>query len=538
MTMMPLCGMMGQRLGGPKPSPPILYFDDANVETLALVNAWTDAGTAAPSVDRRYVIDHFITRLKAAGAWNGVLAVPLCHASGAARTNWISPGAGDFEKLGTVTFAADTGEQLDGSTGYLRGTLGLSATPGLAQDDAAAFIEIQSATSTGLAMGAESGTRLLAINPRTAGGLLAARVNNASTVNIGAVPTRNGLSVVARTDAANITGYKDGTAVATVAAASTAPSGQTGAPTFGRDSSTYSDGTLRLIGLGRASGRDEAAFAAAWAEYRDNILVDADAPNPAFLYSLMPTTGIYVPAVSFFGRPVSASCGGTSNLGMTHAIRSSVSGDLFEFGIRNTPQDQLSGDHTSVRRSEINEGIDLDCGVQYTYAYTAQMLGWAVQTDPLLGTVGVGPTGLIGQMHVPDFVEGSPAWGLRVRNDGQAWITSRDPNTQTNLGSTIWTGTVDWEAGVDVVVRVTFGLTAGYLEVWVDGVKVVDQAVVNAISDSGPNAGYFKIGGYFSSGLNGLDDLTVRLANYLGPETGRDISARIATPLSMPGPYI
>lgn len=503
------------------------FNDDANAETANLIAHWTLVrGITAPTQARRYMIDHLFSRLKAAGGLNGIVAVPLAHAEGADLTNWASPGFLDVERVGGVVFSPNVGGVLNGTSAYYRALVPPSGVPNYSQNDAALSVDIVGSTSTGLEVGAETGTRIAAITPRTAGNNQAGRVNSTTTVTIGANANHDGLAHLQRVDASTLSGYMNANLIGTVASVSAAPTDQPGPSTFGRDASNYANGTLRFLRIG--SSVAHATMQAGWAEYT-TAAAASDARSPGYLYTLMNlASGLYPATLSFGGRTVYVSGGGVSYPGLNYALRQSSSGGYIRGELRNTIFDRRPADLPNTRRrNELGDNDNkMARGQVYWMAASVRFLPFAkpasmLQTALLSGTI----------LQIKGDDDGSASIGWRRTNDDNFAISTVG-GTDPSQGTIRYNQPIAKNVWHDLVMRMVLHETAGELDLWLDQVPILNLTGIPTAPTPFGDGSFAKILPYFSGGLGSdpLSTVIVDYANMVWPQTTSLVSRTTVPP--------
>lgn len=142
------------------------------------------AMTSQPTTARKGHIDALIVGLKADGIWPSldVLYLLAAHDSQAARLNWRSPGNHTAIEVNSPTFQTDRGYTGDGSTSRLRTQFTPSTDGGQYRQNSASiwvWSRTDLASNTAYEAGAATSPQLR-VNGRTAGGLLALVVNDAT----------------------------------------------------------------------------------------------------------------------------------------------------------------------------------------------------------------------------------------------------------------------------------------------------------------------------------------------------------------------
>lgn len=196
--------------------PPIPYLPQAR--------ALFERMTVQPDDARKVLINDTIAALLDAGLWSKIPALyfTAAHAAQAATLNWKGTSF-TLVPVNAPAFTTDRGYMGDGSSSYLNTqwvhndssvatftstSVGGYLNAGLTTVDASAPAII-GAVTTGLGF-----TRL---NPRFTGDTLRVAVaSTGGTVGSG-VTTRYGLTAVSRVDGANVTGYKNGANIGTIA---------------------------------------------------------------------------------------------------------------------------------------------------------------------------------------------------------------------------------------------------------------------------------------------------------------------------------
>jgi hypothetical protein len=224
-------------------------------ETARLFRAM-GAASAMPSTARRALINATIVALKAAGIWAKLDALWLTAAAAqaAAVINWKSPGTHDLTPVNAPTFAADVGFTGDAVSMHL--TIGSPSFTQFALNSATLFASVTGGTGVDAVIaptGAGGNAWLVPHN----GTNMTARINVASLTTIGAVANRNGRFVATRVDGANVSGYRNGSLVATVASAAAAV-GTTNLALLRRNT-VYANDTVRDAGIGAGLSGAEVA---------------------------------------------------------------------------------------------------------------------------------------------------------------------------------------------------------------------------------------------------------------------------------------
>ena len=215
--------------------------------------------------------------------------------------------------------------------------------------------------------------------------------------------------------------------------------------------------------------------------------------------------------ISALGKSQWRSASGASvNTGMDYALRSSAQKKRLRIELRNTSKDRTSGDDSDCRRCELKmaeAGGWLYNNIDYWGALSFIHHKWA---DP------VGMAELYGgvymQLHMGDF-GGSPAVAFRRHKTGDFLITTRGQNNTSNTKR--YLKPLAWDTVHDLVYRVRFSRTAGQLDVWLNGAKIVGITGQSIGSDK---AGYRPyVGCYFSGGIT--CPIVAEIGNYVYPGT-------------------
>lgn len=209
--------------------------------------------------------------------------------------------------------------------------------------------------------------------------------------------------------------------------------------------------------------------------------------------------------------------GSTWNTGMDHSFRVNTARNKLRVEIRNTEKDKADGDKSGCRRSEIKGSVNLlGNSIEYWGAFSFIHHPWA---DP----VGMAKLygGVHGQLHMGDF-GGSPAVAFRRHKDGDFLVTTRGQYNTSNTKR--YKAPLAWGKAHDIVYRVKFHPTAGELDVWLNGVKIVS---LRNQSIGSSKAGYhWQMGVYYSGGIT--CPVVAEYANQVYPRPG-SLSSRITS---------
>jgi hypothetical protein len=222
----------------------------------AETNTLAAAMTAAPTVQRKAMIDRRISKLKTAGFWalKDVDYVPAAADAQAASLNWKAPASNALTITGVETFTADRGYAgaADASASLVTGYDPSAASLGLAQNDAhmAIYPLTAGTASTADISDANNRTRIIARN--SAAGRI--QVNSATLSSMTDTQIAPAHFMAVRRDASNQLAYRQGNLVGTFAVAS---SGLPGAIT-----SAKTDRQIAAFSVGRAPTTDAMALAA------------------------------------------------------------------------------------------------------------------------------------------------------------------------------------------------------------------------------------------------------------------------------------
>ncbi len=209
--------------------------------------------------------------------------------------------------------------------------------------------------------------------------------------------------------------------------------------------------------------------------------------------------------------------GSTWNTGMDHSVRMSSAKKRLRVELRNTEKDKADGDKTGCRRAELKGSVTkLYNSIEYWGAFSFIHHPWS---DPAGMAKKTG--GVHGQLHMGDH-GGSPAVAFRRHKNGNFRVTTRG---QYNSDGTVrYDKPLSFGAAHDLVYRVKFHPTAGELQVWLDGVKIVD---VRGVSIGSNVAGYhWNIGAYYSGGIT--CPVVAEYANHVHPRVG-SLSSRVTS---------
>lgn len=224
--------------------------------------------------------------------------------------------------------------------------------------------------------------------------------------------------------------------------------------------------------------------------------------------------------IDWDGYRWSADMGSTWNAGMDHCFRAGE--DMARFELQPTPRDRAAGDSPDKRRSELHCTKNrLENGVALWGAMSFIHHRWS---DPQGMAKGWG--GVHGQVHMGKF-GGSPALAFRRARDGRFLVTTRgelDPGNQRR-----WTGAVSFDEPHDLVYRLLLNASAGELDVWLDGRRLV--GITGASIGSRRGGSYWCLGCYYSGGIS--CPIVAEYANHAFPSP-RDLSARINRPPAWP----
>lgn len=204
---------MSRRLMGKRRSNLELGWGVGHAGTAALINAMA----SQPPIALVRAIDDLIIGLDDDGWWDeiGYLLIPTLHTEQASLLDWKNPGQ-------RATNSGVTWTQYQGFTGISGVGLVLPApsqVPGWVQNGAHVGVWCEDGTTTGAVINSGSSPNFT-VTPKNASNNFAGSINGA-LATIGASANKNGLFHVTRTDGTQISGYKSGVLVATVASNST-----------------------------------------------------------------------------------------------------------------------------------------------------------------------------------------------------------------------------------------------------------------------------------------------------------------------------
>ncbi len=251
-----------------------------SADALAVVAAFD----TTPDSGKLFLIERFITELKAAGIWSklDLLYVGAAHESKAARVNWVdpTPTANLLEVVG-CSFTADVGFQSSAKAEYLRAPTGYRWDNltyfSVSSGHCGAYIMNNTAGDTGLDFGSESGSNGRdIIQFRTGSNTWSTRIGSGSTrVTLqSSITSTLGHWITTKVNATDYEGYRDGVSVGT---------GSTGyVGTFGFRIKMYDDDytsggtyTSRIQGIttmgGHLTATEAADLSAACANYVNGL---------------------------------------------------------------------------------------------------------------------------------------------------------------------------------------------------------------------------------------------------------------------------
>lgn len=221
-----------------------------------------DPGRTADGVRVIDLIDEYIWGLKADGVWAklGARYIYAMPTSALALINIVNPGTLDMAASGGPTFTAWEGFTGDSTDAFLSAGAALSAIPNYAQDSAHLAAWITGGTdvvSNGARVISTTSSANASLIPRNASGFLAAAVNSSTVSVCGASSTILGLSMVNRSGATALEGYRDGAGIGTDTDASNSiPAGDF---CVLRTASTYNDFRVAMASWGGSMTSGEAA---------------------------------------------------------------------------------------------------------------------------------------------------------------------------------------------------------------------------------------------------------------------------------------
>lgn len=127
---------------------------------------------------------------------------------------------------------------------------------------------------------------------------------------------------------------------------------------------------------------------------------------------------------------------------------------------------------------------------------------------------------------------GSPSFALRRKQNGNLHITRSTPAGDQNVS--LYDQPLSFDEPHDFVWRQVINATNGSIEVWLDGVKIVDVSGVPVGATD--NTGYAKFGAYAAGGIGTDPDAKVafQFANVECTRSGIDLASRISAAPTWP----
>lgn len=264
----------------------------------------------------------------------------------------------------------------------------------------------------------------------------------------------------------------------------------------------------------------------------------------ATYYSLLNSAGLIstaLAAVEYDGTSYQADAGATwAPAGtMGHSITWSGKKKRVRFETRDTNNDASLSDPVGKRRAELDGKTVVPVGVERWMAFS---LIPETFTDPtnMATTLGLAYF----QLHFGTG-GGSPSIGIRRLGDGRVWVTTRgtgEPNSINRYidgsvavanvapfdpyvdGSASIMGTVE-----DWVLRFTSHPTAGAVQIWRNGVSLMDMTGIAVGQADG--SGYPKFGIYAAGGQFGM--IASQFANVVHPQAA-SLAARVISAPAWP----
>jgi hypothetical protein len=223
----------------------------------------------------------------------------------------------------------------------------------------------------------------------------------------------------------------------------------------------------------------------------------------------------------------SATGGPLTTSGMTHSIRTTANDSRIRFELQNTTNDKASGDTDPTKRIEIGVSTPtLANGTELWGAFSSKDTTWS---DPA-GMLAIGGTGWpFFQVHYGSG-GGSPALAFRRGPDGNLVITTRG---DSDLGGTVrYNAALSFDAVHDFVYRITLSPTVGAVQVWCDGVSLIN---LTGISMGAVAADHFwRVGLYYTDGI--ACPIINERANIVAPAAASLASRTSAAPAWPTGP--
>lgn len=275
-----------------------------------------------------------------------------------------------------------------------------------------------------------------------------------------------------------------------------------------------------MIGLGvRLTRGRAAAVAAPPAPPADNTFYST--LNSA---SRLPPTTV---ALDWDGVGWQVNGGPTWVDGMSHSIQWSGKKKRVRFQLNNTENDKSSADSAGTRRIEFDPNATIPNGVERWMAFSVVPEAY---TDAAgMNALGTAVTAVLTQIHY-GAGGGNPAFAIRRKHNGDILVTTRGQGEPSSVER--FTGALaSYPMGLveDWVVRFTLHATAGAVQVWRNGVELVNLTGIPL--SEGDGTAYAKMGIYCSGGMAG--QVAAQFANRVQPQAG-SLASRVTSPPAWP----
>jgi hypothetical protein len=256
-------------------------------------------------------------------------------------------------------------------------------------------------------------------------------------------------------------------------------------------------------------------------------------PPPSFdatYYSMLSTNGritAITKGIDYRANTYQYDGGASTSDGMDHTLRFSGRRERVRIQVNNTEADKTAADTGGQRRCEMDAEYLLPNDTVLWGAMSVILEPW-VEPASVAEATGY----IIYQTHLGGG--GSPSFAIRINPAGQLWVTRAGPPPDDNSNVTLYTGDIDFDTVHDFVWRQTINPTAGSVELWLNGAKIVDVSGV-PVGQAG-NLGYPKWGIYAAGGLgsNAGAQVAAQFANVVDTKPSIDLTSRISAPPAWP----
>ena len=212
---------------------------------------------------------------------------------------------------------------------------------------------------------------------------------------------------------------------------------------------------------------------------------------------------------------------------MDHSIKWSGKKQRIRFQLNNTENDKSSSDGAGVRRCEFDPNTTITNAAERWMAFSVVPEAY---TDPAgMNALGTAVTAVLTQIHF-GTLGGSPAFAIRRKHNGDLSVTTRgqgEPSSVERFSGALASYPMGYVE--DWVVKFTLHATAGAVQVWRNGVELVN--LTGFPLSEGDGTAYAKMGVYCSGGIAG--QVAAQFANRVQPQAG-SLASRVTSAPAWP----